>query len=240
MINDDCELCKTPGRAAYMGHIKCLIRTKIYEHLWNECVCMFAVVNNNIDCLIYAHKHGCNITTDTCIIAARYGNLGCLIYASENGGIMDDNVVNAAAESPTGAYCLFYTKFKSVSWPDNICDIVSVRDNLLSLYICINNGLEPSASTTNNLILHKHVTPASVIFETPNETIARVMGNYTYDFRGKHYSHCSILSRLINRCTCHNKVAYLNAVSRGQLSYINYSVNCLGINVSHSCMCLCC
>ena len=38
-----------------------------------------------LDCLKYAHTHGCSWNEITCRYAARFGHLDCLEYAHENG-----------------------------------------------------------------------------------------------------------------------------------------------------------
>ena len=44
-----------------------------------------AAENGHLDCLKYAHEHGCPWNENTCMWAARNGHLDCLKYAHVNG-----------------------------------------------------------------------------------------------------------------------------------------------------------
>jgi hypothetical protein len=47
--------------------------------------CSCAAENGHLECLKYAHEHGCPWNENTCLNAAENGHLECLKYAREHG-----------------------------------------------------------------------------------------------------------------------------------------------------------
>jgi hypothetical protein len=60
-----------------------------------------------VECLAYAHVHGCPWDARTCEVAANWGRLDALLYAHEHGCPWDARTVNAAAERGKDS-CLAY------------------------------------------------------------------------------------------------------------------------------------
>lgn len=48
-------------------------------------ICMYAALYGHLDCLKFAHEHGCPWEENTCSLAAQQGYLEILIYAHKNG-----------------------------------------------------------------------------------------------------------------------------------------------------------
>ena len=49
-----------------------------------------AAENGHLECLKYAHEHGCPWDEETCAVAAENGQLECLKYAHEHGCPWDE------------------------------------------------------------------------------------------------------------------------------------------------------
>jgi len=54
-------------------------------HPWNDNTTKEAALCGDLECLMYAHTHGCPWKESTCIAAAKCGQLACLKYAIEHG-----------------------------------------------------------------------------------------------------------------------------------------------------------
>lgn len=58
----------------------CLIYSYLYTDKWDDFICETAIVNNNINSLIFSHENGCQLNDFVLEIAARKGYLECLKY----------------------------------------------------------------------------------------------------------------------------------------------------------------
>jgi hypothetical protein len=85
------------GVAAINGRLAIL--KYLHEELhseWHDFGTSNAALAGHLDCLIYAHEHGCPWGQLTCLWAAKQGHLECLRYAHENGAQWDEAVCSAA------------------------------------------------------------------------------------------------------------------------------------------------
>lgn len=64
----------------------------------NDDACERAAMNGDLECLKYAHEHGCPWDEETCRLAATNGHLECLQYAHEHGCPLDETTCERAAE----------------------------------------------------------------------------------------------------------------------------------------------
>lgn len=72
--------------AARQGHWEAL--KYLYEKsgsIWDSSTCAAAAEGGHLQCLRFAHQHGCDWDTKTCTAAAQKGHLECLMYAHERG-----------------------------------------------------------------------------------------------------------------------------------------------------------
>jgi len=76
--------------AAKNGNLECM--TFAHEHgcAMTDKTIIAAAKGGHIDCMIYAHTHGCHLTVKTTRVAAGYGRLTCLMYAIEHGCPCDE------------------------------------------------------------------------------------------------------------------------------------------------------
>ena len=77
--------CDTCFYAASNGHLECLKYAHEHGCPWDEKTCMDAADGGHLDCLKYAHENGCPWNTSTCSFAAKNGHLECLKYACAHG-----------------------------------------------------------------------------------------------------------------------------------------------------------
>ena len=67
------------------GHLDCLKYAHGHGCPWDNGTTRFAALNDHLECLRFAHKHGCPWDSRIAGIAAAHGHLDCLKYAQENG-----------------------------------------------------------------------------------------------------------------------------------------------------------
>ena len=79
------------------GHLDCLIYAHEHGCLWHEITTARAAGNGHLKCLKYAHEQGCPWHEGTTSFAAANGNLDCLQYAHENGCPLHEDTTSTAA-----------------------------------------------------------------------------------------------------------------------------------------------
>jgi hypothetical protein len=96
--------------------------TYIYQNAggWHPTTCETAASSGNLECLKYAHEHGCDWSGDgwdgvVCANAALDGHLSCLIYAHAHGCDWDEDTCTSAA---IGDHlpCLEYAHTNGCPW----------------------------------------------------------------------------------------------------------------------------
>lgn len=80
------------------------------KYFWNEWTCEHAAQMGHLDCLEYAHTHGCPWDVKTTIAVTKYGRLECLKYALEHGCRVDRWVCDYAIIN--GHFDCFYYAFE--------------------------------------------------------------------------------------------------------------------------------
>jgi hypothetical protein len=112
---NDCLLKKnTTYLAALDGNLDCLKYAHEHGCPWHKGTTYIAARNGHLKCLMYAHENGCPWNTETTYWAAQNGNLECLIYAHENGCPWDKDTTNTAAVCGN-TDCLKYIYFSCQS-----------------------------------------------------------------------------------------------------------------------------
>ena len=106
--------------ASSYGHLDCLIYAHEHGCPWDEKTCCIAGMNGHLDCLTYTHEHGCPWDSETCSDAASYGHLNCLTYAHEHGCPWDEWTC-ACASSAGHLDCLAYTHEHGCPWDERTC-----------------------------------------------------------------------------------------------------------------------
>ena len=96
--------------AAMIGHLDCLQYAHEHGCEWDERVCTYAAKNGHLDCLTYAREHGCPWSDTTCVSAAQHGHLDCLQYAHEHGCPWDAARVYRTAANNGHLDCLTYAR----------------------------------------------------------------------------------------------------------------------------------
>lgn len=94
----------------------------------HNCVYL-AVRGGHVDCLRYAHEHGCESNKFTCRVAARHGHLECLRYAHEHHFQWDISVCEAAARQGQ-LECLKYSHDNGCPWGEIVCEQASKHGHL--------------------------------------------------------------------------------------------------------------
>jgi len=125
------ELCVA---AAATGDVEMLRRVHQSGHVWHLRACVVAVTHGYLDCLVYAHEHGCDLSlvcdeddcdpdeyADLCEVAARHGHLDCLQYVHEHGCELASPAVCSAAAEHGHLDCLRYAREHGCPWDRQTC-----------------------------------------------------------------------------------------------------------------------
>lgn len=109
-------------QAAFSGDLELLRR--LYEGgggvKWNAQTCAYSTCQNQLECLRFAHEHGCPWDERTPAYAAEGGHLACLQYAHENGCPWDEVTCTFAAKNGHLA-CLQYARAHDCPWDKDEC-----------------------------------------------------------------------------------------------------------------------
>lgn len=82
---------------------------------WSANSCTISALTSTIECLKYAHTHGCPWNWECCAAAAFGRSFECLIYSHENGCPWDASTCNAATYVG-GLECLTYAHEHGCPW----------------------------------------------------------------------------------------------------------------------------
>ena len=123
---------------------------------WSEQVCTQAASKGYLDCLQYAHEHGCPWNEETCSSAAYRGHLNCLKYAYQNGCPWDKDTCTMAAVSGRLA-CLMFAHENGCPWYEETCSSAASNGHLACLEYANQNGCEWDERTCTNAALHDHL-----------------------------------------------------------------------------------
>lgn len=99
------------------GYLDCLVYAHEHGCPWNKHMCEAAAENGRLACLRYAHENGCPWDAATCTVAAQNGRLDCLMYAHENG--CPWNAFTCATAALRGHLnCLMYAHENGCPWDE--------------------------------------------------------------------------------------------------------------------------
>jgi hypothetical protein len=111
----------------------------INSHFWGFSLFRIAVQGGHLDCLRYAHEHGCPWSIDSCQFAAQYGHMNCLSYAHEHGCPWDTETCQYAALNGH-LDCLRYAHEHGCSWSIDTCLYAALNGHLDCLRYAHENG----------------------------------------------------------------------------------------------------
>jgi hypothetical protein len=101
--------------ASGKGHLDCLKYAHEHGCPWDNATCIIAADNGQLECLQYAHENGCPWDENICIHAAKYGHIYCLKYAYENGCTWVDEKICKTAKDNNQLDCLLFALEKRKS-----------------------------------------------------------------------------------------------------------------------------
>jgi hypothetical protein len=108
--------------------------------------CILAALNDNLECLKYAHENRYPWSSDTCKFAAFYGHLECLKYAHENGCPWNEYTSYFAASNGK-LNCLKYAYEQNCPWNELTCMYAAYNGNLNCLKYAHENGCSWNSDT---------------------------------------------------------------------------------------------
>ena len=132
--------------AASGGHLECLRYAHEHGCPWKADTCTYAARQGRLECLRYAHEHSCPWDADTCAQAADNGQLECLRYARNN-GCPWDAVTCAWAAGRGHLECLRYAHEHGCPWNADTCTYAARQGHLECLRYARNNGCPWKAVT---------------------------------------------------------------------------------------------
>ena len=128
---NDCENgCDTCANAAENGHLECLKYAHEHGCPWNEETCSFAAMHGHLECLKYARERGCPWDVWTCRDAAWKGHLECLKYAREHRCPWDKDECIDAALAYGNTACLTYMRTLKDAVESKLDDAMSALDEI--------------------------------------------------------------------------------------------------------------
>jgi hypothetical protein len=75
---------KTSSLAAHYGSLDCM-KYLLEAGFGGAIVCLTAAANGNLECLRWAHTHGCELSTCMMVPAVRNDHFDCFVYCHQNG-----------------------------------------------------------------------------------------------------------------------------------------------------------
>jgi hypothetical protein len=116
-------------------------------------VCEWAAEAGSLECLKYAHDHGCSWDIWTCTYAAYYGSLECLKYAHDpptGDGCCWDKWVCVHAASGGSLECLKYAHENGCPWDEGTCGNAAYHGSLECLKYAHEHGGPWNEATYHN------------------------------------------------------------------------------------------
>jgi hypothetical protein len=111
------------------GHLDCLKYAHEHGCPWFTIVCTGAARGGHLECLRYAHEHGCPWGAETCNSAAKAGHLNCLLFSLEHGCPWDLRTSYYATESGH-LDCLQYLHEHGCPWSAGTCSTAAIAGRL--------------------------------------------------------------------------------------------------------------
>ena len=124
--------------AAENGHLECLKFAHEHGCAWDERTCMYAARSGQLECLKYAHERGCAWDEETCDYAAGNGHLECLKYAHEHGCAWDEGTCYFAAWNGH-LECLKYAHEHGCAWDARTLKLSFVRNHWKCVWYAIDH-----------------------------------------------------------------------------------------------------
>jgi hypothetical protein len=142
--------------AAQGGHLDCLQYAHEHGCPWDTDTCVYAAANGHLDCLRYAHEQGCPWDTETCRYAAQGGHLDCLRYAHEHGCPWNTDTCRYAAEY-SHLDCLRYAHEHGCPWNTDTCRYAALNGHLDCLRYAHEHGCPWHSFTCRCAALNGHL-----------------------------------------------------------------------------------
>lgn len=105
-----------------------------------------AAENGSLECLIYVHENGNEVTFDTFCGAIKYGRIDCLKYLYENGCPYRMDSIDTAVDY-NQLKCVIYLRDKGFPWNEGTSTIAAMNGNLKMLMYLHENGCPWNEST---------------------------------------------------------------------------------------------
>src|SRR5690606_15548781 len=113
-------------------------------YLLSENTCSYAAKYDSIECLKYAHEHGCKMNSYICSNAVKYGSIECLKYGYENRSSSDilewDEVLCKWAAEYDSDEILRYLHENGCPWDEETCSSAAISGSLECLKYAHENG----------------------------------------------------------------------------------------------------
>ena len=132
--------------SALRGHIECLRYAHEHGCPWDEWTCSNASFSGHLECLRYAHEHGCPWNGNTCLNASVRGHLDCLRYAHQQGCPWGEYTCYWASRNGH-LELLRYAHEHGCPWDEEICSWASENGHLECLRYAHEHGCPWSETT---------------------------------------------------------------------------------------------
>ena len=116
-------------RSVNRGHLECLRYAHEHGCPWSGDTCREASWTGHLECLRYAHEQGCPWDEKTCTWASLGGHLECLRYAHEQGCPWDQYTCHGASRFGH-IQCLRYAHERGCPWDEMTCSWASRNGQL--------------------------------------------------------------------------------------------------------------
>jgi hypothetical protein len=141
---------------AFGGHLDCLRYAHEHGCEWNSKTCENAASGGHLDCLEYAHESDCNWDHETCSAAAENGHLDCLKYAHEHGCEWNSKTCKYAARNGH-LDCLKYAHEQGCEWNHDTCLFAARNGHLECLMYAHEQGCEWDRMTCSAAARNGHL-----------------------------------------------------------------------------------
>ena len=142
--------------AVQNGYLECLMYAHQHGCVLSPEVLDVSILNGQLDCFVYAHNNGCMMRPIHLKMCVRYNQLDLLTYIHEHGGVWDSKVSALCAE-----YCrldmLTYAFTHSCPWDAHTCASAVANGHIECLQYLHQHGCPWDEGTTYAACLYGHV-----------------------------------------------------------------------------------
>ncbi len=136
-IRHGINLCNS---AALHGKLEHLEYLKELGFVWGYNTCIYAIMNDNVNCLAFAYENDCPCDEIECTTtAASYGSYNCLKYMCEK-GLETSELTTAYAAKYGNLECLKYLRDINCEWDKLTTEYAAMNGQLECLIFACENG----------------------------------------------------------------------------------------------------